>query len=338
MSRATSPTVDDVAKLAGVSTATVSRCLNNPERVVPTTRAKVEAAVDALGYTPNFGGRLLASRRSSTIGAVIPTMENAIFARGIQAFQEALAQSSVTLLVSTSCYDAEREFDQIRTLVSQGAEGLMLIGISRPQKSYEFLQMRKIPYVLTWNHRQDDEHLYVGFDNFAAMYEMTQAVIARGHERIALMVGPSAHNDRIQDRVAGAHAAMRDAGLQHPIVKSARSNYAPADAGDAFADLMSLSQRPTVVMCGNDVLAVGAIMRARKMGVRIPDDVSITGFDDIDLAEIVDPPLTTVHVPHRRMGEAAARILLELREGHTDRGSDKIETHLVMRDSLQDRP
>ena len=116
----------------------------------------------------------------------------------------------------------------------------------------------------------------------------------------------------------------------------ASNNYSPISAGDAFQKLMSGADKPTAVLCGNDALAVGAILRARKLGIRIPDDVSITGFDDIDLAEIIDPPLTTVHAPHRRMGEAAAKILLELRSGIKNQKSIKIETHLILRDSLAD--
>ncbi len=330
------PTLEDVAKLAGVSTATVSRCLNMPERVVQATREKVEAAVEHLGYTPNFGGRMLASNRSSTMGAIIPTMENSIFARGIQAFQEALAGSGVTLLISTSCYDPEREFEQIRILVGQGAEGLLLIGAARPEKTYDFLQRRNIPYVITWNHRADGKQLYVGFDNHTAMYDMARVVIDRGHRRLAMIAGPTEFNDRIQDRIAGVNAALHDSGLDSLMLETASISFSPTHAGDAFEKLMrgDLSERPTAVLCGNDALAVGAILRARKLGLRVPDDVSVTGFDDIDLAEIIDPPLTTVHAPHHRMGEAAARVLLALREGDRDQHSIKIETRVVLRGSL----
>ena len=127
------PTLDDVARRAGVSTATVSRCLNLPDRVRPETRARVEAAVAELGYTPHFAGRALASNRTNTIGAVIPTMENAIFALGLQVLQDELSASDVTLLVATSHYDAQREADQIRALLARGVDGLVLIGEARPE-------------------------------------------------------------------------------------------------------------------------------------------------------------------------------------------------------------
>ena len=336
MDKHSKPTLQDVAKLAGVSTATVSRCLNKPEKVVKDTRNKVDAAVEALDYTPNFGGRLLASNRSRNIGAIIPTIENSIFARGIQAFQEELGKFGVTLLISSSGYDPLREFEQVRTLVSQGAEGLLLIGVARPEKTYEFLHRRNIPYVITWNYRQNSDHLYVGFDNFSAMHEITTAVINRGHNKIGLITGPSEYNDRIGDRIAGVKSAHEQFGLSNLLLETASNNHSPISAGDAFEKLISGAEQPTAVICGNDVLAVGAILRAKKLGIRIPDDVSITGFDDIDLAEFIDPPLTTVHVPHRRMGKAAAKMLLQLRNGSKNQKSIKIETHVVLRSTLKD--
>lgn len=328
------PKVDDVAKMAGVSTATVSRFLNTPDRVSEKTRKKVEAAVEELGYTPNFGGRYLASQTSRTMGAIIPTMENAIFARGIQAFQEELADAGITLLISTSGYNIEQEFEHIRTLIGQGAEGLLLIGTARPQSTYDFLERRNIPYVIAWNHRWDGKHLYVGFDNHAAMRDLTHTVLEMGHRDIAMIAGPTIFNDRIEDRIAGAREAIGPCEDANLILKTCSSNYSPILAGEAFAELMQLNPRPSVILCSNDVLAVGAIMRAREMNISIPEEVSITGFDDIDVAEIVTPTLTTVHVPHRRMGEAAAAMLLKMRAGDTNNKSIKLSTNTVLRESL----
>ena len=140
----TSPTLSDVAKRADVSTATVSRCFNEPDRVVPETRNRVMRAVEELSYTPNFGGRVLASRRTNTVGAIIPTMENAIFARGLQAFEEALALEGYTLLVASTGYDPEREFEQIKKLVARGSDGLLLIGWERSEKVFNFLKTSEV--------------------------------------------------------------------------------------------------------------------------------------------------------------------------------------------------
>ena len=145
------PTLEDVARLSGVSTATVSRCLNLPNRVSEAARTRVLSAVAELGYSPNFGARALAAKRTNTIGAIIPTMENAIFARALQAFQEELRQNGVTMLVASSSYKPELEAEQIRTLVARGADGLLLIGHQRDPSLYEFLEKQGVPVLVAWS-------------------------------------------------------------------------------------------------------------------------------------------------------------------------------------------
>jgi LacI family transcriptional regulator, galactose operon repressor len=331
------PTLDDVAKTAGVSTATVSRCLNNPGQVVPATRNRVMQAVEALGYMPNFGGRALASRRTNTVGAVIPTMENAIFARGVQAFQEALSDAGVTLLVASSGYDSDREAEQIRTLAERGADGLLLIGSARPQSTYDFLRRREIPYVLAWNLGDTVDH-FIGFNNCRAAAALAEKIIEFGHRNIAMIAGITAMNDRAADRVKGVREALRKAGLNPSALPIIEAPYTHEDGSQAFAELMQLGRRPTAVVCGNDVLAVGALSGAKALGLRVPDDVSITGFDDIDIAGFVEPALTTVHVPHRRMGAVAAQQLLKLIAGETADPAIEIPTEIIERDSLGPPP
>lgn len=328
------PTLQDVAREAGVSTATVSRCFNNPDRVVDATKEKILRVVDKLGYTPHFGGRALASNRSNTVGAIIPTMENAIFARGLQAFQETLAENNFTLLVASSGYDPERELEQIRTLISQGADGLLLIGHARPEKTYAFLGQRKIPYVVTWNFRSDASCFNIGFNNRKAAAQLAQKVIDFGHQHIGMITAETALNDRAADRVDGVRDAMKHSGIPADQLSIVATNYSLLNGSQAFSELMAHTPRPTAIICGNDVLATGAIACANEMNIRIPNEVSITGFDDIDLAEVVQPKLTTVHVPHRRMGESAARLLLEIINGGTDCHSCELDTQLVMRQSL----
>ncbi len=334
MKRSSAPTLLDVARRAGVSTATVSRALNDPALVTDSTRELVLRAVDQLGYTPHFGGRALVSNRFDTIGAVIPTMDNAIFARGLQAFQETLSDAGVTLLVASSGYDAARELQQIRTLVGRGTDGLMLIGMARPAESYAFLDRRRIPYVLTWNYRCDRKECFVGFDNRQAARAMAHKVIEHGHRRIAMIAGITAGNDRASDRVDGVRAALEEAGMSGRRMPIVEETYSLSGGRRALAALLERRPRPTAVICGNDVLAVGAISEAKALGLRVPDDVSITGFDDIELSEVTEPRLTTVHVPHRRMGEAAARALLAMRDGTTDRQGIELEASVVERESL----
>lgn len=332
------PTLADVARLADVSTATVSRVLNAPDRVALDTRSRVEAAVAQLGYTPNFGARALASNRTRTVGAVIPTMENAIFARGLQALQEELATSDVTLLVATSNYDLAREAEQVRTLLGRGVEGLVLIGEERDPAVYDLLRRRGVPFVLVWTWRADSPWACVGFDNQAAARRMTDRVLDLGHRRVAMVAGVTAGNDRAAQRVAGVREALAQRGLALEDGGLVEAHYS-LDAGRAAAEaLLARPARPTAIVCGNDVLAAGAVAAVREAGLRVPEDVSVAGFDDIDLAEVVQPPLTTVHVPHRRMGQSAAHVLLALAEGSEDASSLRFATELVERGSLAPAP
>jgi len=332
------PTLRDVARQAGVSTATVSRCLNSPGRVAESTREKVEDAVHELGYLPNFGARAMASRRTGTIGAIIPTMENAIFARGIQAFQEALHERGYTLLVASSSYDPVLEEEQIRALAGRGVDGLLLIGHDRDPRVLDFLRFHDIPTLAAWSFDPAAALHSVGFDNRAAMRALAQRAIAMGHRRIGMISAARAANDRARLRVVGVQDAMIDAGLEDDALVVEETVYGIEAGAAAFERIMARRPRPALVLCGNDVLAVGALSRANRLGIRVPDEVSVTGFDDIDLARVATPALTTVHVPHREMGRQAARILLDMVETGSSGESLELQTGFSLRASLGPAP
>lgn len=332
------PTVADVARRAGVSTATVSRCLNLPSQVQPETREKVFAAISELGYSPNFGARALAARRTNTIGAIIPTMENAIFARAIQAFQEELHGVGITLLIASSSYRPDIEADQIRTLVARGADALLLIGHDRDPAIYDFLEARGIPVLIAWAYDPRQPRVSIGFDNRAAMAAMAEEVLRLGHRRIGIISAVCAGNDRARDRVEGVWQAMRAHGLDPGTAPLIETPYSIENGGKALAELMNKFPRPTAVICGNDVLAVGALQMAQRLGLRVPQDLSVTGFDDIELATVVDPALTTVHVPHREMGRQAARLLGDMVAGTRPQASTQLATRLCLRGTLAAPP
>lgn len=331
------PTLEDVARQAAVSTATVSRCLSRPGTVKQATRERVMQVVGELGYTPNFGAQAMAARRTNTIGAVIPTMDNAIFAKGLQAFQEEISRRGASLLVASSSYRKDLEDKQIRSLIARGVDALLLIGDDRDEEIYEYLAKRHIPYVLAWNHRKAALHTYVGFDNFRAAYAMAECVMEYGHREIAMIAGITDGNDRAFDRLSGVRKALSDHGLADADVTVVECVYSIDAAGDTFESILGADRRPTAVICGNDVLAVGAILRAKSMGIRVPQDISVTGFDDIELATVVDPGVTTVHVPHRRMGKTAATVLFSALKNRRPR-SRKLETRIVERQSLAPPP
>lgn len=315
--RRPTPTLQDVADKAAVSTATVSRCLNFPDQVSKRTKDKVMSAVKDLGYSPNFGAKAMAARRTNTIGAIIPTMENAVFARGLQAFQEELRLHSLTMLVASTSYQPEIEAEQIRSLVARGADALLLIGHERDPEIYRFLEAQGVPALVTWAFDPKSARPSVGFDNAAAMHEMASEVILQGHRKLALISAETASNDRAYARYAGLQSAMSAAGLNPDDLAFIETVYGIENGALAFEELMNAPSRPTAVFCGNDVLAVGAMRRARELGIAVPDEVSIIGFDDIELAQVTYPPLTTVHVPHREMGRRAAAALANLLKNGT---------------------
>ncbi len=328
------PTLEDVARAAKVSTATISRSINEPDKVAQATRERIQVTIDELGYTPNVGGRILASRRSNTVGAIIPTMANAMFAGGLQAFQHTLAESGVTMLVASSGYDADEELRQIRSLMTHGADGLLLIGAVRPDETTHFLRMRNIPCVLAWSYLADTDRVFAGFDNIKAARMITRQVIELGHRRIAMIAGASAGNDRARDRIEGVKRAIKNHRSTAKLQAVIEAPYSLENGGAALEKLMSDANPPTAVICGNDVLAAGAILRAREKGIKVPDDVSITGFDDISLASVVTPALTTVRVPQIEMGQAAAKLLLHQLRSGTQPESIEFDTEVVQRESL----
>lgn len=333
-----SPTLEDVARLAGVSTATVSRCLNTPERVVEKTRKRVLKVVDKIGYSPNFSARALAAKRTNTIGAIIPTMENAIFARGLQAFQEALGEEGYTLLVASSSYLPELEEQQIRNLLARGADALLLIGFQRDPSVYRFLESRKVPIVISWAYREGMKLPSVGFDNRRAMNVLARQVFDFGHTRTAIISAPRADNDRAEDRVLGVLDVANERGLRTDTIPIIETPYSIENGTKAMRILMDRDDRPTVVFCGNDVLAVGALQAARALGLRVPEDVSITGFDNIELAAIVQPSITTVHVPHRMMGRESARKIIAMLRGEDVEELTALDTRIAHRASLGPAP
>jgi len=300
------PKLSDIARLAGVSTATVSRVLNEPDKVRAGTRTKVMHVVEAAGYTPHFGARALASNRTGIVGAVIPTMANAIFAQGIQAVEDALARAGKTLLIATSAYDPDREIAQVRTLIGRGIEALILIGQSRDGRIADMLHARGIPALALWT-SQSGAFPAIGFDNRAAARQLARTVHAAGHTEVAAISGRIPGNDRARARMQGIEDVFG------PLAPTRRieADYTLADGANAASRLLTSDPAITALICGNDVLAAGALGGLRQIGLDCPGNVSVTGFDGLDIARAVTPQLTTIEVPHRDMGNRAADSILD---------------------------
>ncbi|NVJ99954.1 MAG: LacI family DNA-binding transcriptional regulator [Oceanospirillaceae bacterium] len=328
------PRAQDVARLAGVSTATVSRFFSDPGRVREETAARISEAIEKLSYVPDLNARALASRRADVIGAVVPTLENAIFAEGIEAMQAWLNERNITLLVASSNYSPDREYEQVQRLIAHGVCALLLIGTERHQRTRKLIEARKVPYCLSWCSRPTCDEPQIGFDNYSAGASMAQEILDRGHEKIGILSGIRAWNDRATDRVQGAIDRFSSAGCPVATDALVEAPYNHEVAADALTLLLARHPDLSCVFCANDVLAAGAIRQAHLLGKRVPEDLSITGFDDIAMAQVMTPALTTVRLRHKYMGALAGERLFDAVENGGVVKSEKIAYSIVFRDSL----
>jgi LacI family transcriptional regulator len=302
--------LSEVAKLAGVSPATVSRAINTPEKVSAELRERVAVAVNQLHYVPDGAARALASRRSRTIGAVVPTLHIAIFAAGVVALQSRLNAAGYTLLVANAEYDLSKEAQEVRALVERGVDGLVLVGGVHAPEVRALLQSTRIPFVNTYNFGSDESDPCIGFDNRAAAARVVDYLYDLGHREFAVITSPFRNNDRIAARRTGFMDGLTARQIDLPPKRVVEVPYTIADGRTALGSLLRSEPRVTAVLCAADVLAIGALQECRSLGLRVPEDLSVTGFDDLDLAMHMDPPLTTVHIPAAELGARAAEYLL----------------------------
>lgn len=315
--RAQTPGIVDVAAHARVSPATVSRFFNSPKLVRLETRQRIEAAVAHLGYVPNAVARSLNRGNSGTVGLIVPTIDNAIFSEMAQSFSDALFRHSRTMVIASHSYDLVRESVLVESLASQRVDALALIGCTHAPETLNILQRQSIPTVYIWSYRQRQPHPCIGVDNREVGRLATQHLLALGHRDIAFAFPEARSNDRAADRRAGALAAMADAGHTVPRARRLRCPY-DMDAARALGlEVLAQPDRPTAILTGNDVIAFGMRFAAQALGLRVPDDVSIVGMGDFKGSAAIEPGLTTVRIPAKRIGRLAAERLIEMIEHPT---------------------
>jgi LacI family transcriptional regulator len=319
------PTIEDVARRAGVSTATVSRAVNQPHSVRPALRVKVEAAVAQLGYVPHAGAR--------TLKTIFPTIDNAIFAKAIDALQRRLAEADYQLLIATSGYDPAVEESQALNLLARGADALVLCGCVQRPSLLSRLEGRGVPVVHVMSWPIPTGLVGVGFDNARAMNQVIRYLLDLGHRRIAMLAGVTRDNDRAAERVRGVREALAAARIALPVHRLVERTYGLAAAREGLRLLMHTTPPPTAIVCGNDVLAFGAMLEAQRLGLEVPRALSIVGFDDLEMASHVHPALTTVHVPAETMWRRAAERALAMLDGEPPARESEIEVSLVVRGS-----
>jgi LacI family transcriptional regulator, repressor for deo operon, udp, cdd, tsx, nupC, and nupG len=299
----------EVATLAGVSVATVSRALARSPLVTDETREAVEKAVRQAGYTLNQAGRGLRLQVSHRILVLLPTLSNPFFAEIVQGLDEKAQKSGFSVLVGSTEGSLEREDQLARQLLSGAADGLVLL-TGRMPHALRGLASTGQRIVAVSEQLPDSKIPLVGIDNKSAAQDATRHLIELGHRRIAHIAGPRG-NILTRLRIAGYRAALRERGLAFDPALVTDSDFTAEAGSRAMQILLQQSPRPTAVFCANDNTTLGAIAAAKQAGLAIPADLSVVGFDDIRYADFSDPPLTTVRQPRHRFGQLAAAILLD---------------------------
>lgn len=297
-----------VALKAGVSKSTVSRAFNFPEIVKEEVRKKIFEVAAELNYRPHPAARALRSQRTHIIGAAIPTLDYAIFARMINEFQSELSELGASTIVITTGFNNKDIYENVRQLVDRGAEALLLVGEIEDEKLAEFLENGTIPAVTTYSFPRNSMVPAVGFDNYLATSEAVDHLIELGHRNFAMIASNPEGNDRQRSRIAAYQDKLRANDLKgHDRIYT--HTFEMRGGMSVMGQVLADHPETTAVVCNSDVFAIGAIAACRKAGRRVPEDISIIGCDDFDFAELLEPPLTTIAVPAAQMGRLAARSL-----------------------------
>ena len=295
----------DVADLAGVNMMTVSRVINQPSKVAEATRDKVLAAIKKTGYVPNLMAGSLATNKSRIVGCIVPTIDNSIFAETVRGLTEDLALGGYQLLLGQSNYDTTIEDQLVATFLGRKVDGLVLTGGVHSAITVKRLKQAKVPVVETWDLPEKPIDMVAGFSNYAAGKAVGEHLLSKGYKKIAFAGGP---DERSSARLAGLQTVLtKKTGKPNTIRLAAGASF--AGGRRVIADLMKTGL-PDVIFFGNDALAAGALMECLARGIKVPEQLAIMGFADLDIAASLEPALSTVRVPTRQMGQAAASMLL----------------------------
>ena len=328
--------IKDVAKLAGVSTATVSRALTEPDKVVAKTREKVLRAVEQSGYVANTLARNFRTRKTNMVLVLVPDITNVFFASVIQGIEWVAHRNNYRVLLGDTQYNPEGERAYAELVAQKQADAVITLGCNIP---FPYRAGRKTmdpnwpPFSMACEYNSDIPVPTVCIDNEQAASEVIEYLSSLGHERIAFINGP-AGSPICRDRLRGYKKSMRSNGVTDTRQLVIAGDFSIASGRMSMKKLLSLDAIPSAVFAANDEMAMGAMTEIKAHGLRIPEDISIVGFDDIRFAEVTDPPLTTVRQPRHDMGKRVMTMMLGLLRGELARPQHVILPHeLIVRGS-----
>ncbi|MGP1256517.1 MAG: LacI family DNA-binding transcriptional regulator [Kiloniellales bacterium] len=323
----TPPTIRTVAARAEVSVATVSRVVNGLAPPHSPATQRVREAIKELGFRPNRLGRGLKTARSSTIGLVIPSLANPVFAGSVQGVQAAARAAGYGVLLTATNYDKGEEAGAVETLLSHYVDGLVLtVAKSDDSELLDELDERQVPYVLVYNQPSVRHRAAVTVDNVAAAREVVELLKSYGHHRIGMVAGQFCDSDRARLRWLGYDDAMLRAGLEpDPVIEVA---FEATDLTQEIRDALTVPEPPTALFCSTDLIAVAVMGAATRLGLEVPRDLSVVGFDGIAMTAALRPQLTTIVQPTETMGREAFALLAKLMTGGEEAESLRAPTLL----------
>jgi LacI family transcriptional regulator, gluconate utilization system Gnt-I transcriptional repressor len=307
--------MSDIAAKAGVSLMTVSRALRQPSKVAPITLARIKSVVEEMDYVPNHVAGALAAKRSDYVVVIIPNLRAEIYSECVEGISKVCDAAGLKILLGVSGYSVETEYKLLESLMSHRPAGIILTGHTHLPETRELIRKRDVPVVETFNISNDPIGTCVGYSNFRSMYDLTTLMLDRGCSDIVHLCTSYAPNDRNADRRAGYAAAMRDRGLGEGAVKFLPTDFTYSGAGRAVSDYLDNVGTPDGIVCGGDILAIGALLELQRRNINVPQEIALAGFDDLELSAILSPAITTVRVPRRAMGEVAAEHLIRQIDG-----------------------
>lgn len=326
-------TILDVARLAGVSTATVSRVINSADSVREETREKVLLAMSKCNYKYNALARGFVTKKSNSIGLIIPTINNPVFADSTLGVQEYADQNNIKVILGNSNYKYSQEENLIKVLRESQVDGLIITTTNLKGDILKSLVDENFPFVLLFSTVKSGHISAVGVDNYRGGYLATEHLISLGHKRICMVAGNFSMTDRSFHRWHGYKKCLRDNNIAYDKELLVQTDYSLSGGRDSIKKLLSLPSPPSAVFCSNDYIALGAMKGAREMGLTLPEDLSIVGFDDMQTASYLVPPLTTIRQPAYDMGQFAAELLLQLIAKESKPIQKMMDSQLIVRES-----
>ncbi len=324
--------IKDIAHLAGVSHSTVSRALRGSPLVNAETAARIRKIAEEAGYRTSAAARSLVRGRTDTIGVAVTNIADPFVAGVVSGIEDAAEERGYSVFLANSNAEPEREVRVVRAFEERRVDGIIVTSSRVGALYVPLLERMCVPVVLLNNQHPGEFAHSVMIDNVQASLEVARHLVGLGHRRIAYL-GDRFGYQSDTERLAGYRQALEEAGIELAPELVVHGNGKPEGGEEAMARLLELDVRPTAVFCYNDMSALGAMRQVRAQGLRIPDDLSVAGFDDLYISQYLEPPLTTVRQPMREMGRMAMETLLNIFSGSDSNVDLRVPGELIVRGS-----